>query len=255
MQNTSATYKSILNGGYYETEVKVLIQNTGGTMTEYTERNLTEVSVSWSAFGDTNLTIGSACLGSCRIGLISDDYSGKELSRTIPRGTRMEIYERIYNGSQTSEWLPQGVFFVDARDDTTWTGRLMLDGVDAMVFADALYPETEDGWPAQGKTDAAVVSVIARKMGVSVDSGTQLGNAYPIPFPGTYTMREVLRYIGAMYCGNWIITKEGKLLLLKLDALPPETNYLINNAGENITIGDGNNRIILRPGGVYIEYA
>jgi hypothetical protein len=50
-------------------------------------------------------------------------------------------------------------------------------------------------------------------------------------------MREVLGFIAAMYGGNWVITKEGKLSLITLAGLPEETNYLVTNFGNPITFG------------------
>lgn len=233
MQQTSERFKEIWNSGNYESEIKVIVNGV-----EYRENQLMDVSIKRELFGGNNVTIGSACIASCSLTLISDTMTGRDLSDTIPRGARIEIWECIKGNLQSqtvsSEWLCQGVFFIDSRDYTSWTGRLQLNGIDRMAFADADYPGDSDQWP---KLDMAVVQQIAGYMGVEIDSGTVLGNNYRIPIPASYTMREVLGYIAAMYAGNWIITKEGKLLLLKLNGLPVETNYLVTNYGSPITFG------------------
>ena len=241
MQSTSQQFNDIYNSGVYECEVKAVINGV-----DYYENQLMDVSIQRELFGGNNVTIGSACVASCTLTLMSDTLTGKQLSDSIPRGARVEIWERIKGEQQdttanaiaglavagvaiagiatqyvtvNSEWLIQGVFFVDCRDYTSWTNRLRLDCIDRMAMADADYPGDSDQWP---KTDTAVVAQIAGYIGVDVDSETVLGNSYSIPIPATYTMREVLGYIAAMYAGNWVITKAGKLLLLKLNGLPAE---------------------------------
>lgn len=233
MQQTTERFNEIWNSGFYESEIKVVINGV-----EYRENQLMDVSIKRELFGGNNVAIGSTCVASCTLTLISDTMTGRDLSDTIPRGARIEIWECINGNVQgqkvSSEWLCQGVFFIDSRDYTSWSGRLQINGIDSMAFADADYPGDSDQWP---KTDMAVVQQIAGYMGVELDEGTVLGNDYSIPIPASYTMREVLGYIAAMYAGNWIITKDGKLLLLKLNGLPEETNYLVTNYGSPITFG------------------
>ena len=37
--------------------------------------------------------------------------------------------------------------------------------------------------------------------------------------------------------GNWVMSDEGKLLLLRYGDIPPETNYLVTEYGAAITLG------------------
>ena len=107
-----------------------------------------------------------------------------------------------------------------------------------MALADALYPSTTaSDWP---KSTYAVVQEIAATIGVQLDSETASvlsGTTYQVQLPSAYTMREVLGYIATMYCGNFYITKDGKLMLLQVNSLPEETNLLINEIGQFITVG------------------
>ena len=50
-------------------------------------------------------------------------------------------------------------------------------------------------------------------------------------------MREVLSQIAAMYAGNWIMNYDGQLLLVAVNGIPPETNYLIDSQYDAITFG------------------
>ena len=47
----------------------------------------------------------------------------------------------------------------------------------------------------------------------------------------------MLRYIAAAHAGNWIMSDAGELRLIKINELPEETNYLIDEIGDWITFG------------------
>lgn len=149
------------------------------------------------------------------------------------------VYFRKSRTTTSSEWLPMGVYYIDTRE-TSKNGDgldvLTIHGYDAMLFAEQLYPDTEHDWP---RSDVEVVTEIAATMDVEVDQRTwdlMTGN-YSISLPAGYSMREVLGYIAAMYVGSFIMTETGKLRLVSLVELPPETNYLIDPAGNAITFG------------------
>ena len=116
-----------------------------------------------------------------------------------------------------------------------------MHGYDAMLKAEEVWLDSTydtQTWPMP-VVDA--VNDIADRMGVAVDSRTTLNTAFPVQYPvdtaGDMTMREVLKRIAVANAGNWIISDEGKLLLVKLNSMPEETSYLINNIGEAITFG------------------
>lgn len=80
-----------------------------------------------------------------------------------------------------------------------------------------------------------------RNTGVDSRSWSKMTSAYKVQYPGygedAYTVREVLGYIGSAYAGNWIMNDSGKLRLLVLGDMPAETNYLITDHGERLTLG------------------
>lgn len=60
---------------------------------------------------------------------------------------------------------------------------------------------------------------MARLMGVELDPRTRLHAGYLIDYPANdYTLRDILRFIAAAHGGNWIITDQGRLLLVPLAA-------------------------------------
>lgn len=257
MQTTSALFKQIWQNPNHWSEVKVNINGV-----DYYENNLMSVSIQSDAFSSNKLTIGAAPIGSCRIELIVDGMTGAGLSESIPQGSKIIIYERLHgtvftpveciSGSavcgvavaggtsivrdRESEWLIQGTYYVDYRDAYSTSGVLTLEGLDIMAKADAMYPSSASAWPAP---DIGALGEIATAMGVNIDVTTLeiVRGAYPVQAPTNYTMREVLGYIAAMYGGNFVITKDEKLLLLQYTSLPPTTDYLITENGDWLSVG------------------
>lgn len=146
---------------------------------------------------------------------------------------------------QQSEWLPKGVYYIDTRQTShndDGVTLMELHGYDAMLKAEQYWGDDmmpPGGWPEEGLTDIQVVQMIAEKMDVAVDSRTvtDMDGGYKIPMPIGYTLREVLGYLAAPYLGCFIMTEQGKLRMVSILDLPPETNYLIDNAGYAITFG------------------
>lgn len=160
---------------------------------------------------------------------------------TIPRQAKIEVFARLVLGEQASEWIPKGVFFFSTRKTDRVTGVLSVHGYDAMLKAEETWLDSSydaKTWPIPAAT---AVSDIATRMGVSVDSRTVLDAAFPVQYPvddkGDMTMREALGRIAVANAGNWTITDEGKLLLVGLNSMPAETNYLITETGSAITFG------------------
>ena len=172
-------------------------------------------------------------------------------------GTLLTITENAYVTNTTlnliteetitySDWIPQGVFYIDTRERTDFevtSSVLSIHGYDAMLMAEALYPEDDPaGYP---KTDVDVVDLIAETMGLEVDDRTYgiMTEAYEINLPATYTMREVLGNIASMYAGNFCISFDGRLRLVGLTDIGIETSFLIDQQGEAIVFGE--DRIIV----------
>lgn len=141
----------------------------------------------------------------------------------------------------TSEWIPQGVYFVDTREVTANSNGLdilMLHGFDAMLKAEQPYSSNAT---VSDAPDTEYVQAIADAIGVEVDSRTwDIMRGYHIPMPLGYSMREVLGYIASSYIGSFIMTDEGKLLLVSLLGLPerPTKTLLGDEYGNAIIFGN-----------------
>ena len=168
--------------------------------------------------------IGNAATAKLTLKLYTDN---------VPRAATIKRFIRLRNGSQVSEW-PKGVFFTNRRseEDGQWT----IEAFDAMRKAEWVW--TPDQYLVFPMTAPNAVKEIARIMQVQIDPRTQLNPACTIDYPANdYTLRDELRFIAAAHGGNWIVTDEGKLLLVPLLSAPPETNYLVTEYGDPITFG------------------
>ena len=222
MQNVSATYTSLLSGKH-RAEWKVAVNHV-----DYGEDVIVDIQINRSIFAD------SPVLGACISAEI--DLTMVKPSEDIPRMAYIEPYVRLTNGTISSEWLPKGKFYIDTREYTKndAVDVLKIHGFDSMLMAEQLVPI--NNYP---QTDIEAVQEIATFLGVGLDDEalTQMDKWYTIPTPASYSCREVLGYIAAMYAGCFIMDDFGHLRLVTVNGMPPETNYLINTAGLVITFG------------------
>lgn len=227
MQTTSILYQTIISGDAHWFETRLVIDGVG----TYGENKLFSLVTRHEMFHGSP-TIGSAVAGEITVKMVYPQ------DVTIPTMAKLLPQVRVCNATQQSEWISQGVYYIDTRERTvTEYGESVLElhGYDAMLKAEQMY----NGRITGDSTDIQMVNEIAYQMGVSVDSRTTalMTAAYTVPLPTGYSYREILGYIASMYVGCFIITDEGKLRLVSITELPPETNYLIDEQGDAITFG------------------
>lgn len=214
-KNTRKEYAFTINGVWYGPEEEVSHSIDSGLYEE---------------FG-----IGNAPIAKLTLSLFTDN---------VPRAACIKRYVRLVNGDQTSEWLPSGVYWANRRaaDGDYWT----IEAFDAMRKAEVSWEPDQYLVFPMPMPDA--VKEFARIMEVEIDERTVLNPAYTIDYPtsdpdseepvdNNYTIRKELQFIAAAHGGNWIVTGEGKLLLVPLLSAPPETNYLVTEHGDAIVIG------------------
>lgn len=155
---------------------------------------------------------------------------------TIPTAAKIECYVRLTNYEPTTlvmdeagniiktddgyilagaysvvtDWIPFGTFYIDTREIAA-NGLMTITAYDRMLAAEQEFPNS-----AGTMTMNAAVAHIASALGVETDSRNQIA-PYSIDSPvGLYTMREVLSGIAAASGGNFIITEDNKLRLVRL---------------------------------------
>lgn len=226
MQTTSALYRQILADPEHWFETQLVIDGVG----TFGETELFSISTNLEMFQDAP-TIGKAVAGEINVKMMFPDT-------TIPDMACLRPQVRVCNSTDQSEWLPQGVYYIDTRERTKnddGLDVLTIHGYDAMLMAEQMY----NGRIVDDSVDIDMVDEIAYQLGFEVDTRTTdlMTAAFTIPFPVGYTYREILGYIASMYVGCFIMTDEGKLRLVSALELPEETNYLIDQIGDPITFG------------------
>ncbi len=241
MQTAPYNYEKIYNEGDYTVEYQVQIDGV-----YYSQDTIWSMKTSRKLFTESTPMIGNAMVGQIDLTITNPGV-------TFARRAKIKPYIRLRSRKKTSlvsGWVQKGEFFVDTRpsDEEDGIRTIEIQGYDAMRKANRKYPSSTLRWSDTSPTARQVVQEIASFIGVSVDSETTAmlnANPYVIGFPAQYTMAEVLGSIAAMYGGNFCISDTGKLLLVGLMDLPEETYYLVDEDGDCITFGIGENETII----------
>jgi hypothetical protein len=207
----------------------------------YNQPYIVSMETSYGVFADDTPSVGACLAGELTLSIYAP-------SVTIPRMATVNPFVRVEDGTNVSDWLPQGKFFIDSRELTQnedGMDILSLHCYDAMLKSEADFPSVTD---SLADNDINTVKRIANGMGLQssvnstagIDSRTValIGNSnHGIGRPIGYSMREVLSKIATIYGGNWIISYSGQLYLVPLNGIPPSTNYLITQDSHPITFG------------------
>lgn len=223
MQTTSALYQALILDPTARKQVQIVIAGV-----TYGENQIVSLSTTSGLFIEDTMGIGGAVAKEIDLVLRQPG--------NIPRMAQMIPSYRLVKGTQASEWIQKGIYYIDTRSVDEVTGVMTIHGYDDMLKAEQVWE------PAQSlefpMTMVQAVNVIAQLMGVTLDPRTVLNQSYTIDYPANnYTLRDVLRYIAVANAGNWIITDDGKLRLVSFGEIPTETNYLVEEDGDAITFG------------------
>lgn len=210
-----------------------ILVDTGGAEAGFQEDQLWSVSTSHAVFDQNYPTVGSAISGEI-------DVQMARPINDVPKRARLALFVRVTDGVRRSEWIPKGVYFIDTREtshNSDGIDTLTIHGYDAMLKLETNYPsDSESDYPL---LDTAMVQKIAGSINVGVDPRTfeRMDKGYLFPLPVGYSSREVLGIIAASYAGNFVMSDEGQLLLIRLSDLPRETNILIDQTGDSLVFG------------------
>lgn len=231
MQSIDATWTSIISGRYI-VEYKIEIGSDTYTQSDiYGTPQITQ-----SLFD--KFSAGNAVAGTLKVTI--------KPKGVIPQMARLDVYSRVKNATQTSDWIPKGKYYIDTRK-LDHNGYLSLECYDAMLKTEYTFMES-GSWTQT--TALATLGMIASDIGVSVNvetSAVMTGDPKTVEYVpnigenGT-TGREMLRYIGAMYGGSFIIDELGTLKLVQfapnhnlfdIDSVGIESGAISSSNGKN----------------------
>jgi len=199
MQTTSPAWKSLFASGA-AVEARATIAGT-----VYTDISAPVIN---RATMQDRLAVGNVVSASLALALRS--------AGSVPRSAAVVIETRLSDGRTASEWLPQGTFYISRQVRDPVTGLLALECYDALLKANAVWTPSAGAWP---RTLAAVTAELAALLGVELDSRTVVptGAAYAMGEPdGGTTIRDALSIVAQAAGGNWIVTPENRLRLVRL---------------------------------------
>ena len=223
MQTTSALYQSLILDPNARKQVQIVIAGV-----TYGENQIVSLSTTSGMFAEDTMGIGGAVAKESDLVLRQPG--------NIPRMAQMIPSYRLVKGTQASEWIQKGIYYIDTRSVDEVTGVMTIHGYDDMLKAEQVWEPAQSLEFPMPMDDA--VNVIAGLMGVTLDPRTQISHTYTIDYPANdYTLRDVLRYIAVANAGNWIITDDGKLRLVSFGEIPAETNSLEGEDGDALTFG------------------
>lgn len=201
MQMTSAIWKALWASGSAWMEARAVV---GGV----TYADMPEPPVISRAAMHDALSVGNVVSASLLLSI--------RPTAAIARSAPVAVSVRLNDGADTSEWVPQGTFYISKRAKDPVTGVLRLECYDALLKSNAVWEPTSGSWP---RSMATVLTELLTLLGVSLDlrsvipSGVE--DVISEPAAGT-TIRDALSLIAQAGCGNWVITPWNELRLVPL---------------------------------------
>lgn len=237
MHTTSTLYETIRNGLHTVRVILEVETVTDGTteFVELDESKLYSLKISGSVFPDEKPSIGNFCAREI------DTVFEAPVGKTIPKRARMRVFTYLDNGSEQSERIQKGVYWVDTREYNADKTKVIIHGYDAAVKFDSDIDNTDIEWPT--KSAVNLVIALCGSVGVGVDSSVveilnRFVTGFEIPLL-ICTKREMISFIAAACGCNAYIGDNGRLyfMYLRVDPNDIEYGYLIDESGNNITIG------------------
>lgn len=212
----------------------------GGAESGFNDSMLISINTSRKLFADDVPQCGCAIASEIDVEMLAP-------LTEVPRKAKLVPYVRATDGTNYSEWIQKGVYFVDTRETSVGLGGqniLTMHGYDRMVEMDIDFPSVDLSEYINPDTDVVtdrvILNIISDKLEIDIEENTLnniVVNGYEVGLPLGYSVREVLQQIAAAYVGNFIINDSGALKLVQINAMPRETNILIDEFGNQIVFG------------------
>lgn len=205
MIQTSDLWKEITSTDKYSVRWKASIAGV-----EYNDSDMFSIGLKFPIF--SSFSVGNVCSAQLIISVIEKS--------DIPKMAEIIPSLQVVLGGESSEWVERGRFYIDERESGQF-GSLFITAYDSALLSEVgfLEPGEEIGyeWPA---TPKQVMGTIMSKLGVELDSRTVLSEDHIVQFTDTeISCRTMASHVAAAHAGNWVVTNEGKWLLVTFDMM------------------------------------
>lgn len=212
MRTAPANWSSYRSNTLHETEYRLLIGDA-----VYSEDYIDQDSFEFSrAVLPDDLSLGNVCASSFKATIFPQG--------TIERAATIKVQSRTVLGSNVTNWLDEGTFFIDNRKEAAdgWLTITAYDEVIRKMNAPFVVDGEQDEWP-QRMVD--VMSSIATMLSVSLDPRNSIPSTYMVEYPNELTIREVIANIAAACGGNAVMTPDNQLYIcpLQINSTPVYT--------------------------------
>lgn len=234
MLTKSANYNTIFSNPSHYAEVQIIVGEVGGTRTTYGMDKLMSLSTHSSLYGDY------IDIGNSNINAFNATLHGV-LPTAIPKMSRVEVWCRLTDGTNYTNWLPKGIFYTKKPIYDSASGNLIISGYDVFYRAESLpYPigSTVSGWNLE--TLRSVAQRMATFIDIALEDATQVGtDSFALP-PFGYTAREILNDIATASGGNWMLTyvnsgtELAPVMTPKLRLVPIDSTNTVTALGQNV---------------------
>lgn len=162
--------------------------------------SIVEFVIEDSIVTEEDFELGSVVSSTLSLTIKTDDF--------IANNAEIKPYIRFVSEGDPTEWLPLGVFYVDSRKKQN--GVWKFSAFDRLILSQALY-ETDLQFPT---TMEQVLTEVCSHLGIVTEPTVVVDPTLMIntkPEYGTYTYRDIIRFI-ATTCGKCArMSKNGKL--------------------------------------------
>lgn len=205
------TASSAFNTAYADpTHTKNVQIEVEGVSTAIDYSILYDATITGDIFAEDHLSIGG-----CVARELKFTFDYKTYNKTIPRMAKLTVKLKCTAGRNNGT-VTVGTFYVDSRSYDEQTGLATITAYDSMLRSEQLFIKEGDILDDYPMLMSTAVAKIATAMGISQDSRNSFNSSYTIQLPSGYTMREVLASIAAAHGGNFVITPDNKLRLIKV---------------------------------------
>lgn len=193
------------------TNFKILALPPGAEEQElFTRQHFTQVSIDEAISSGDELEIGTCIAGQLKITFLE--------GINLPIGTELRPYVRFedQDGSNPSEWLPLGVYYVDSKPSTRQVGDYTC--LDKMAQAEQPY-KTELTYPAP--MQEVLIEALTQ---LGADTAYECVDDYTVVIePVQYTIRDILGYVASAHGGCASFDRDGLFTVVELHKEPVYT--------------------------------